>query len=547
MKIFSVNTFRNQFPIFSNDSPNRHIIYFDNAATTQKPSDVITAESLYYQSINANVHRASHQLSALATEKFEAARLSAQCFINANSCAEVIWTKGTTEGINIVASSWGMDNLTAGDEILLSHSEHHANIVPWQQVAEQTGALIKVMPLNTAGEIDLNVAKTLISSRTKMVSFAMVSNVVGKHNPVTELIALAKSVNAKVLLDAAQVVAHQKVDVRALDCDFLVFSAHKMFGPTGVGVLYGKAELLNKMSPYQFGGEMIKKVSFSGTSFGELPFKFEPGTPNIAGVVAMAKAIETVETLIASGGLSHEQILLNRMHSGLSQIPQINLIFDGVPSVPVFSFTVTDHHHQDLASYLDAHNVACRAGHHCAMPLMEYLGLSGCVRLSLSPYNTLEEVDATLSLIKGFFNAETPDEQKAQTPNASQSVIDKFSDARGWDGRHRIIMLLGKELKRMPKEERSNELLIDGCESAAWLKATNKNGVWHFSADSDAKVIRGLLVIILAVYQHQTSDFIRSFDIDSYFEELGLMQQLSPSRGNGVVAIVNRIKQSTAG
>lgn len=553
MNSVELTKFRAKFPILAEKVNDKALVYFDNGATTQKPEIVINTEKEYYQQYNANVHRAAHHLSAQATTAFELARTKVQQLLQAKHAHEIIWTKGTTESINLVAQSWGMNNLTSGDEIVLSYAEHHANIVPWQMVAEQTGAKIKVLPLDATGKIDEKKLSSIITNNTKLVCCSHVSNVMGKINPVEKIIACAKAVGAKTLLDGAQAIANIPVNVQQLDCDFYVFSAHKMYGPTGVGVLYGKADELNAMPVYQTGGEMIKNVSFSGTSFHQLPFKFEAGTPNIAGVIAFSAAIDFINQFTLNQADEHKKSLTNYCYKQLSLLKEVQFLAEGQPDIPLFSFIIDGHHQKDIGSYLDAEGIAVRVGHHCAMPLMEYLSISGCVRVSLASYNSLAEIDYFIASLKRFIgiesNSDTVNEVKPLETSVSeyQFLLDTFAKVKSWDGKHREIMLLGKTLPRMSKDLRSEESLINGCESAAWLSVNrSSSGVFTFSADSDAKVIRGLLVIVLAAFNQKTAEQIFAFDIDQYFKELGLIQHLSPSRGNGLLAIVNKIKQAVS-
>ncbi|KGJ96704.1 SufS family cysteine desulfurase [Thalassotalea sp. ND16A] len=561
MRKFSVSAFRQKFPILQTVNDNHKLIYFDNAATTQKPQAVITSSANFYQHSNANVHRASHFLSAKATMAYEQAREQSKAFINAKSIKEIIWSKGTTEAINLVAHSYGMNYLNQGDEIVVSLGEHHANIVPWQHVAAVTGAKLVVLPLNPQGRIDLTAAKSLISKKCKFLAINHISNVLGKINPVEELIKLAKQQGAITLIDGAQAIAHLAVDVQALDCDFYVFSAHKMFGPTGLGVLYGKQALLEKMPPYQFGGEMIKKVSFSGTSYNVLPHKFEAGTPNIVAVVGFGACLHFFENIHHGQMASYEQQLIEYAFTKLSEIKPLKFLANGCPDIPVFSFTLQGFHHQDAASFLDSKGIAVRSGHHCAMPLMESLELDGSVRVSLAAYNTFAEVDYVVEQLHLFCSAEAEHTNEQLTDGeqteveqvigtsaefiTADEVLALFSKARSWDLKHREIMLLSKQLVRLDKSIRNDNDLISGCESKAWLqvKFNRHTKQLTFQADSDAKVIRGLMVIILSVYQQKTGQQIIGFDIEEYFSHLGLMQHLSPSRGNGVKAIVERIKQ----
>lgn len=557
MEHFSFSDFRQHFPILDSLVNDCSLVYFDNAATTQKPSCVIACHADYYQKSNANVHRASHALSAKATSAYEAARVTAQHFINADNYQEIIWTKGTTEGINLVSQSWGRNTLQPGDEIVLSYSEHHANIVPWQIVAQQTGAKIKLLALTKSGQIDVEQLENTIGERTRIVCFGHISNVVGKVNPINDIIRHAKKFNALTLIDGAQAIGHIPVDVKALNCDFYVFSAHKMYGPTGVGVLYGRQSLLKEMLPYQAGGEMIKAVSFERTTYNDLPHKFEAGTPNIAGVVAFGATIDFIEAQGHQGLFAYETQLKNYCFEQLKTVKGLTFTFSGSPDIPLFSFTLAGQHNHDVAAALDSVGIALRSGHHCAMPLMQYLNISGCIRLSLSAYNSLEEVDFAIQQLKIISNA-LPDKpigtlkavSSKALPNSItgesfltvQQVITLFTQAKGWDSKHREIMMLGKKHVRMASENRTEQALIAGCESHAWLVSTkDNNNLYQFKADSDAKVIRGLLVIILAAVNNKSAAEIKAFDMEEYFIALGLVQHLSPSRGNGLRAIVNKI------
>ena len=553
MNSIELAKFRAKFPILAEKVNAKPLVYFDNGATTQKPEIVINTEKQYYQQFNANVHRAAHQLSAQATSAFELARTKVQQFIHAKHAHEIIWTKGTTESINLVAQSWGNKNLTSGDEIVLSYAEHHANIVPWQMIAEQTGAKVNVLELDDSGKIDDKKIASMITNKTKLVCCSHISNVIGKINPIEKIIARAKAVGAKTLLDGAQAIANIPVNVQQLDCDFYVFSAHKMYGPTGVGVLYGKEAELNAMPVYQTGGEMIKSVSFSGSSFHQLPFKFEAGTPNIAGVIAFSAAIDFINHFSLNQADKYKQSLIDYCFEQLSLIKEVKLLTIGKPDIPLFSFILDGHHQKDIGSYLDAQGIAVRVGHHCAMPLMEYFSISGCVRVSLASYNSLVEIDYFITSLKRFIGGESdeiimkPSKPFENSVSKTQFLLDKFAQVKSWDAKHREIMLLGKTLPRMPKELRTDQTLISGCESAAWLSVTiSSTGVFTFSADSDAKVIRGLLVIVLAAFDHKSAEQILAFDIDQYFNELGLIQHLSPSRGNGLLAIVTKIKQAVS-
>ncbi len=390
---------RGQFPALAQEVNGHPLVYLDNAATTQKPQAVLDAINHYYRADNANVHRAAHALSDRATRAFEDARETVARFINAPRSHEVIWTRGTTEAINLVAQSWGMSELRAGDEIVLSTLEHHANIVPWQLVAQRTGAVIRVIPLDERGDLDIAAYLALLGPRTRLVSVAHVSNALGTVNPVKEMVAAAKAVGALSLIDGAQAVAHFEVDVQAIGCDFYAFSGHKLYGPTGIGVLWGRTELLERMPPWQAGGEMIDRVSFSGTTFNTLPFKFEAGTPHIAGAIGLAAAIDFVTTQDRAALVRHEQALTDHLVAGLQQVPGLRLVGEPGQRAGAVSFLLDEIHPQDAATLLDMQGIALRVGHHCAMPLMESLGIGGTLRASLACYNNRDDVDALLAAL----------------------------------------------------------------------------------------------------------------------------------------------------
>ena len=384
---------RDQFPILHQKVHGHPLIYFDNAATSQKPLKVINAISEYYLQENSNIHRGAHYLSNQATEKYEKSREAVRHLINAESTEEIILTKGTTESINLVASCLSQYLFKPGDEILISGLEHHANIVPWQIAADQKGALIKVIPILDSGELDLVAFKNLLSPKTKLLALSHISNVLGTINPVEEMIALAKEKGALVLIDGAQSAPHMIVDVQALDCDFFCFSAHKIYGPTGIGVLYGKKAQLEKMPPYQSGGEMIKEVTFKRTIFNDLPYKFEAGTPNIAGGIGLLAAVEFLEEV----GLDHiarrEAELLAYATKKLKELGGIQFVGEAKEKAAVISFLVDGIHPSDLGSVLDKLGIAVRTGHHCAQPIMDRFEIPGTVRASFAVYNTENEID----------------------------------------------------------------------------------------------------------------------------------------------------------
>ena len=392
MPAFDVTALRKDFPILGRSVRGRPLTYLDNAATSQKPLAVIKALERYYSEQNANVHRGVHLLSEEATTAYEAARASVAKFLGLQDTRGCVFVRGATEGINLVAECWGRANLQAGDEILLTHLEHHANIVPWQVIAERTGAKVVVTPVTLRGEIDLVAFKGLLSARTKLVAFAHVSNALGTVNPAAEMTRLAKAAGALVLIDGCQSAAHFKVDVPALGCDFYAFSGHKTFGPTGIGVLWGRPELLDSMPPYQFGGDMIRKVDFAGTTFREAPERFEAGTPDIAGAIGLGVALEYFMPIQAAAH-AHEQSLLAAATERLKAIKGLTIVGEAPEKVAVISFNIEGGHPHDIGTLLDADGIAIRTGHHCCMPLMKHYGLSGTARASFAFYNTLEEVD----------------------------------------------------------------------------------------------------------------------------------------------------------
>lgn len=394
---------RSRFPALHQEVNGRPLVYFDNAATTQKPQAVIDALNTYYTTDNANIHRAAHTLAARSTEMFEATRHAVQRFIHAREAEECIFTKGVTESINLVAQTWGRKFLGEGDEVIITTLEHHSNIVPWQLICEEKGAKLKVVPVNDAGELLMEEYEKLLSPKTKLVACVWASNALGTVNPVGEIIARAHAVGARVLLDGAQACSHLEVNVQELDCDFLAMSSHKMYGPTGVGVLYGKRELLEAMPPYQGGGEMIKEVSFERTTFNEIPYKFEAGTPNIGGVIAFKYAIDFVNELGKTHIAAHENELLRHCVKGMEKLgDSITLVGTAREKVAVQSFLLKGLHHFDAGMMLDARGIAVRTGHHCTQPLMKRLGLEGTVRASFAVYNTKEEVDVFLDALESL-------------------------------------------------------------------------------------------------------------------------------------------------
>ena len=544
------NPLRAMFPQFSGDKP---VVYFDSAATSHKPQVVIDRIQQFYRHENANVHRSSHTTAMQATAQFEAVRQQVQHFIGAKSHKEIIWTKGATESINLVAACLGAEQLKAGSELLVSGLEHHANLVPWQQVAQRFELTLKVMPVNEQGILDLTQALNLINDNTALVAIGQVSNAFGNINPIKPILSKARSVGALSLIDGAQAVSHLAVNVQELGCDFYVFSGHKMYGPTGIGVLYGKQALLEQLPPYQFGGEMIQHVTYAQSSFQPLPYKYEAGTPNIAGVIGLGAAVSFVQqhrTVINQ----IEQQLYQYLVKGLNKIAGLRLWGESDNSVAVQSFTINGLSQQDIVILLNQQNIAIRAGHHCVMPLMQQLGIEGTLRVSLACYNTIEEIDYLLVALQSAINQlkTEPSENNIKPiklPPLSLSAeitlpfASQIKKVRGWDQVYRQIMLAGRDLPRLPTSLQSDDTAVYGCESQVWLKCQLNENVLSLQGDSPSKIVRGLLAIIFEVLAGKTPQQVVAFNMRDYLAELGLSTHLSESRGNGLMAVVEKIRQ----
>ncbi len=395
-----VHALRAEFPVLERQVHGKPLVYLDNAATAQRPLKVIDAVDRFYREYNANVHRGVHQLSAEASEAFEQSRRDVARLLNAPSEREVIFTRGTTEAINLVANSFLRPRLKAGDEILISHMEHHSNIVPWQLLCEQTGARLKIIPINEKGELLIDALDELITERTKMLGLVHVSNALGTVNPVREVCEIARRHDVPVLIDGAQATPHEKVDVQALGCDFYAMSAHKMYGPTGIGALWGREELLEAMPPWQGGGEMILKVSFEETVYNELPHKFEAGTPNIAGAIGLGAAVKFLEDTGLEAIAHHEKKLLDYATEKMQQVEGLTIIGQAEHKGPVIAFTLDGVHPNDIGTIIDHHGVAIRTGHHCAMPVMQFFDVPATARVSFAAYNLRTEIDVFLDALE---------------------------------------------------------------------------------------------------------------------------------------------------
>jgi len=401
---FNIDKIRADFPILKREVNGKPLVYLDNGATTQKPSSVINSIVHYYTDMNSNVHRGVHYLSQISTDAFEVTRKKVQAFINAAEDKEIIITKGTTDGINLIATCYGRAFIHEGDEIIISAMEHHSNIVPWQMLCDEKGCKIRVIPMNDKGELDMDAYSNLFNEKTKLVAVTYVSNSLGTINPVREMISIAHQHGAVVLVDAAQAVQHIQIDVQKLDVDFLVFSGHKMYGPTGVGVLYGKEDLLNAMPPYQGGGDMIKEVTFEKTTYNELPFKFEAGTPNIEAGICLNEAIDYINSIGLENIEAYEHDLLQYATEKLAEIPGMRFIGTAEKKCSVISFVIDGTHPYDVGVILDKLGIAVRTGHHCAQPVMDRFGIPGTIRASLAVYNTKEEIDILVAGIQRAVN-----------------------------------------------------------------------------------------------------------------------------------------------
>ncbi|MEH6470560.1 MAG: SufS family cysteine desulfurase [Halopseudomonas sp.] len=548
---FDIERLRSDFPLIANSSD----CYLDNAATTQKPQCVLTAIDQYYRHHNANVHRAAHRLSRQATEAFEAARQTVQQFLNAAHADEIIWTRGTTEGINLVAYSFGQLAIGPGDEIITTMLEHHANIVPWQLLAQRSGATLRVVPLTADAELDLAAYRSLLGSQTKLVALSHVSNALGTVNPIKEMIQQAHAVGAKVLIDGAQAVSHFEIDVQALDCDFYLFSGHKLYGPCGIGVLYGKQPLLQAMPPWQAGGEMIEHVSIEKTTFQPPPFRFEAGTPNIAGAIGLAEAIRYLSCFALCQRQQHEAALLQHATERLARLPGLQLIGNPKQRVGLLPFIIEGIHNFDIGTLLDQHGIALRTGHHCTMPLHQHLGLAGTVRASFGLYNRIEEIDRladtlTQLLAQTGHNA-TPSakDESVEEPNTAALVqnqpelLQQLLQLDHWKARYSLLM---KAAQNTPQDPvlRQQHLLLHGCSSQVWLdyRYDKQAHTLHYQIDSDTRIIKGIGMLILELFNKKTPEQIIDQQLDDLFQQLGLDQHLSRSRSNGLRAIIDEMR-----
>ncbi|CAN5489966.1 hypothetical protein BH10PLA1_BH10PLA1_20560 [soil metagenome] len=571
-KAWSVERIRADFPILATQSHGRPLVYLDNGATTQKPQAVIDAETKFYRTQNANIHRGVYELSQAATKAYEDARHTVASFVNAAEDAEIIFTRGTTESINLVAAGFARSVLKAGDEIIVTALEHHSNIVPWQMAAELTGAVLKVIPINDAGELRMDEYAKLLGDRTKVVAVTHLSNALGTINDAKRITALAHERGAAVLIDGAQWIAHHATDVREIGCDFYAFSSHKLYGPTGVGVLYGKRTWLDRLPPYQGGGDMIETVSFEKTTYAPLPNKFEAGTPNIAGVVGLAAAIDYLRAAGLDAAAAYERDLIDYATKKLSAVGGLRILGSAREKGSVISFVVENPPiaSLDLGMALDREGIAVRTGHHCCMPLMARLSVPSTTRASFAMYNTKAEVDLLVATLTKIISARAaaPKVAAAQPSAASNGTGVSFPTAAG-ESPNAVADEIAEVFEFLGDKEAKGEQLLDyakelphnfdllkrltervpGCQAQVYLVSrpspTDATRL-EFVADADAEIVRGEIQMLQQLFSGQKAKDILAFDVNKFFTRIGLEHFLSAQRRNGLGSMIERIRGSAA-
>lgn len=572
---------RSDFPILHTKSNGKPLVYLDNGATTQKPRAVIDAISRYYESQNANIHRGVYHLSQLATTLYEQSRDSVAKFINAPESRECIFTRGTTESINLVAACWGRSFLEAGDEVVVSAMEHHSNIVPWQIACQATGARLRVIPMNECGELQLDALRDILAGgKVRMISIVHLSNSLGTINDVKTIAKLAHDSGALVMVDGAQWVGHYPTDVQDLGVDFYAFSGHKLFGPTGIGVLWGKRQLLEKIPPYQGGGDMIESVTFEKTTYAQLPNKFEAGTPDIAGVIGLRAAIDYVSSLNWSF-VHHEHELLAHATEQLGQIPGLRIIGTAREKGSVISLVVENPaiSAMDLGTRLDREGIAVRTGHHCCMPVMAQMGVTATTRASFAFYNTRSDVDALVAALQkvvkdvstraaaapapganstsesgepsraaGGSSLKFPKPFAASPSAAADRLANTFEMLGDRDARNTHLLELADKLLPMPVELKNEQTRVHGCMSTVHLfgRASGDEKRIDFLADSDAHIVRGLIALLQRLYSGQRAIEILEFQIEDFFRRIGLDQFITSQRRNGLAGMVSRIRATAS-
>jgi cysteine desulfurase/selenocysteine lyase len=552
---------RADFPILSTKIYGKPLVYLDNGATTQKPRQVIDTLRRYYEAENANIHRGVYSLSILATNAYDDARRKIRKFVNAAEDREIIYTRGTTEGINLVSQSYGRSALKAGDEVVISAMEHHSNIVPWQIVCEQAGAKLRVIPMNDRGELLVDEFEKIIRrGRVKIVSIVHLSNSLGTINDIKHLARLTHEADAKIMVDGAQWVAHFPTDVRDLDADFYAFSGHKLFGPTGIGVLYGKAALLEAMPPYQSGGDMIRSVTFEKTDYAEIPSKFEAGTPHIAGAIGLGAAIDYVTSIGLKNTVSHEHDLLSYATERLSDVPGLRIIGTAKNKASVISFVMEEPAlaSHDIGGMLDGEGIAIRTGHHCCQPVMDRMQIPSTARASLAMYNTRQDVDALADALIKLTESARPRAKASPTtaveypkpfapsPKASAEVLaEQFEELGERDAKNEYVLDLADKLPPLFDLLKKVTPRVEGCMSEVYLvgrRSPSNPTTLEFVADANSDIVRGLIAILERLYSGQKASEILAFDIEPFFRRIGLDQFITTQRRNGLAGMVRRIQ-----
>jgi cysteine desulfurase/selenocysteine lyase len=576
MSISLADRIRGDFPILSTEMNGKPLIYFDNAATTQKPRAVIDAIVKYYSCDNANIHRGVYELSQRATEAYENARKVVASFLGGVDSDECIFTRGTTESINLVASSWGRKELKEGDEVLLTGLEHHSNIVPWQMICLATGARLRIVQPNPAGEIELSDFTAALSSRTRMVAIQSVSNSLGTIHDITQLIRAARGVGAKILLDGAQSIAHLPTDLISLDCDFYAFSGHKLYGPTGIGILWGRRKLLESMPPFMGGGDMIESVSFENTTYAGVPNRFEAGTPHIAGAIGLAAAIEYVQSIGFAEIASHEEALLLRTTERLGEIPGVRIIGTAKHKAAIVSFVVDRPSIAplDIATELSHEGIAVRTGHHCCMPLMQHLGVSGTSRASMAIYNTFDEVDrfaeVLARIVKDRQSLSVPASGSLESESMCRDVSnilfavssgespDKIADDLADDflfcddpqSKTKLLIEFGQQLPDSFDQLKRITTAVPGCMSEVYVlgrPSKEDPSRLELAGDSNAQIVRGLIAVLQKLLSGQPASSILEFDLEGFFRRIGLDQFITSQRRSGLAGMIRRIRKLAEG
>ncbi len=553
--ILDVHRIREDFPVLHQRVGSRPLVYLDNAASSQKPSVVIDRLAAYYRLEHSNVHRGAHRLSQRATDAYENARARIARYIGAAHSHEIIFTRGTTEAINLVAASYGRSALAEGDEIVVTGMEHHSNMVPWHILCAEKGARLRILPVDRNGQLQKGALNKVLSGKTRLVAVVHISNSLGTINPVRRIVEDAHRYNVPVLIDGAQAAPHMRIDVQELDCDFYCFSGHKAFGPTGIGVLYGKEALLDAMPPYQGGGDMIETVSYERSTFAELPHKFEAGTPHIAGVLGLESALDYMEGVGFAAMTCHESRLLDRAHDRLRAIPGVRIIGTAPRKASVVSFVVSGTATYDVGRLLDEHGIAVRTGHHCTMPLMQHLGLSGTVRASMALYNTVAEVDAFADALESVVQRLRPARSRPAAADRGASpgiearkleLLEEFGLFDDADSRCEYLMELGEGLPPFPDVYRNEAHRVHGCLSTVWLRTESRDGCLYCEADSDALITKGMIAVLVRLVQGQEISIVAGADLESIMSEIGMQSMVTARRKNGLLSMIKRIRREAS-